>query len=439
MKNLFLTKRFFYLFWAIVLFFAFALLLPWLLIAAKAAVLVLLLSTLTDIYLLYATKGIHAERILPDKFSNGNDNEVTILFENRYSFDVKLSVYEDYPVQFQIRDGAFTLGLKGGETRRLSYSLRPVKRGEYVFGYVNTLASGSIGLVMRRFRSCNKQKVAVYPSFVQMRKYELLAFTNRLNEAGNRKIRKIGNSSEFEHIRPYVQGDDPRKVNWQATARRGDIMVNNFQDERSQQVFCLIDKGRVMKMPFEGMSLLDYAINASLVLLNTALIKGDKAGLITFSNQISNVVAAERRPAQLNKIMEVLYNQRTFYKETDYEILYATIRRTVTQRSMLMLFTNFETIESIKRQLFFMRKLAKQHLLVVVLFENTEMNMLLDSVPETVEDIYVKTIAEKFKLNKRYMVRELEQYGIHTILTSPAGLTVSTINKYIELKSRGIL
>ena len=437
MKNLFLTRRFFTLFWGCVLLFVVSLMVQWLLIIALAGIFVIVLSTCIEIVMLYSNKGIIAERILPDKFSNGNENNVQILLENRYNFAVKLKIYEDYPVQFQIRDGAMDVTLIRNESKHLNYTLKPVKRGEYIFGYVNTLVTSNLGLVYRRFRTCKDQKVAVYPSFVQMRRFELLAISNRLSEIGIKKIRKIGTSAEFEHIRPYVQGDDPRKVNWQATARRGDLMVNNFQDERSQQVYCIIDKGRTMKMPFEGMSLLDFAINASLVLLNTAFVKGDKAGLITFSNQISNIVPAERRPTQINKILEVLYNQKTFYKESDYEILYATTKLKISQRSLLVLFTNFETIEGMKRQLFFLRKLAMQHLLVVVSFENTQMNLLLESSPETLEEIYIKTIAEKFTFDKRLIVRELEQNGIHTILTPPADLTVSVINKYLELKARG--
>jgi uncharacterized protein (DUF58 family) len=416
-----------------------SLILPWLLSIAILAFIVVISSAVIEIIMLHATKGITAERILPEKFSNGNDNTVEILIENRYNFPVKLIILEDYPVQFQIRDKGMEVSLNRNEPKRLTYILKPLKRGEYIFGFVNTLATGPLGMVYRRFRSCKDQKVAVYPSFVQMRRFELMAVSNRLTEIGIKKIRKVGTSSEFEHIRSYVQGDDPRKVNWQATARRGDIMINNYQDERSQQVYCLIDKGRVMKMPFEGMSLLDYAINASLVLLNTALVKGDKAGLITFSNQISNIVPAERRPAQMNKIMEVLYSQKTFYKESDYEILFATTKLKITQRSLLLLFTNFETIEGLKRQLFFLRKLAVQHLLVVVFFKNTELNTLLESNPHSIEEIYIKTIAEKFSLDKRLIVRELEQYGIHSILTSPADLTVSVINKYIELKARGFV
>lgn len=437
--NFFLTKRFFYFFWSCVLLFTISLGVPWLLNVAIIYFFVIAASTVTEILMLYGKQGIIANRILPEKFSNGNDNPVYIHFSNSYGFPVRLKVYEDYPVQFQIRDQGFSLNMARNSETKLTYTLRPVKRGEYQFGYINTMAGGPLGLVSRRYRSCKGDKVAVFPSFIQMRKYELLAISNRLSEIGVKRMRKIGVSAEFENIRPYVQGDDPRKVNWQATARRGDIMINNYQDERSQQVYCLIDKGRVMKMPFEGMSLLDYAINASLVLLNTAIVKGDKAGLITFSNQIGNLVPAEKRPTQINKIMEVLYNQKTLYLESDYEKLFATIRLKISQRSLLVLFTNFESVEGLKRQLYFLQLLSKQHLLVVVFFENTEMLSVLRSYPKTVEDIYVKTIAEKFTFDKHLIVRELEKYGIQTILCAPENLTVSVINKYLELKSRNLI
>lgn len=439
MKNFFLTKRFFYFFWGCVVLFAISLGIPWLLNVVIIGFFVFMASTLTEVLMLYSRKGIIAVRLLPERFSNGNDNMVHIQFSNSYSFPVKLQVYEDYPVQFQLRDIGFSLLMARNSEKRLSYSLKPVKRGEYLFGFVNTLTGGPLGLVNRRYRSCKGDKVAVYPSFIQMRRFELMAISNRLSEIGVKRIRKIGVSTEFENIRQYVQGDDPRKVNWQATARRGDIMVNSYQDERSQQVYCLVDKGRVMKMPFEGMSLLDYAINASLVLLNTAIVKGDKAGLITFSNQIGNIVPAEKRPTQMNKIMEVLYNQKTLYLESDYEKLFATVRLKISQRSLLLLFTNFESVEGLKRQLYFLQLLAKQHLLVVVFFENTEISTLLQSYPKTIEDIYIKTIAEKFTFNKHLIVRELEQFGIQAILCAPENLTVRVINKYLELKARNLV
>ena len=171
-------------------------------------------------------------------------------------------------------------------------------------------------------------------------------------------MRKIGHSMEFEQIKEYVRGDDYRTLNWKATARHGNFMVNTYTDERSQQIYCLINKGRVIKMPFEGMTLLDYAINASLVLSSVALQKQDKAGLITFAQQLDAFIAADKKPTQISNILETLYKQQTNFLEPDFEKLFSVVRNRITQRSLLILFTNFESFESLERELPSLKKLA---------------------------------------------------------------------------------
>ena len=276
----------------------------------------------------------------------------------------------------------------------------------------------------------------VYPSFLQMRKYELMAISNQLSEIGIKKIRRLGHSLEFEQVKNYVPGDDYRTINWKATARQGNLMVNNYTDEKSQHVYCIIEKSRVMKMPFEGLSLLDYAINASLVLSSVALIKEDKAGLITVAEKIGAVLPADRRPTQLNKILEVLYKEKTRYLETNMELLYTTIRSVIKQRSLVVFFTNFESMSALHRQLPILKRIAKFHLLLVVFFENTELKVLTEKPAKDVEDIYIKTIAEKFAYDKKLIVKELSKNNIQSILSTPQNLTVNTINKYLELKAR---
>lgn len=241
---------------------------------------------------------------------------------------------------------------------------------------------------------------------------------------------------EFEHIKEYVRGDDYRTINWKATARKADLMVNNYTDERSQQIYCLINKGRVMKMPFGGMTLLDHAINASLVLSNVALVKQDKAGLITFAENLDTFLQADKKPTQMNLLLESLYRQNTQFLEPDFEKLFSIIRNRITNRSLLILFTNFESIESLQREMPALKKIAHYHLLLVVFFENTELRFLMERKAATIEDIYIKTIAEKFAFEKRLMVKELHKNGIPSILTTPEHLTVNTVNKYLELKTR---
>ena len=213
-------------------------------------------------------------------------------------------------------------------------------------------------------------------------------------------------------------------------------MVNNYTDERSQQVYCIVNKGRVMKMPFGGMTLLDHAINASLVLSNVALVKQDKAGLITFAENLDSFVPADKKPTQMNLLLEALYRQQTRFLEPDFEKLYAVVRTRITHRSLLVLFTNFESLESLEREMPALKRLARYHLLLVVFFENTELKALTNQASSTVEDIYIKTIAEKFAFEKRQMVKELHNNGILSILTTPENLNVNTVNKYLELKTR---
>lgn len=390
-----------------------------------------------DYLLLYTKKrGVYARRSHAERFSNGDENPVRLDVENRYGFKIWIKIIDEIPHQFQRRDVLFTDELNKNESSVIEYKLRPVKRGNYNFGTINVFASSEIGLIRRRYKFQQPADVPVYPSYLQMRKYQLMAISNRLNEVGVKKVRRLGHSMEFEQIKEYVIGDDYRTVNWKATARKGQLMVNNFTDEKSQQVYCIIDKGRVMKMPFNGLSLMDYAINASLVLSNVALTKQDKAGIITFSNRPGSFLVANKKAAQMQSILDTLYNQKTRYMESDFEQLYINVRRNISQRSLVVLFTNFESLSGMRRHLPYLRKIAQHHLLLTVFFENTELKEILQSPAKTVEDVYTKTVAEKFAFEKRQVAKELQQYGILSILTPPEQLTINTINKYLELKAR---
>jgi uncharacterized protein (DUF58 family) len=401
---------------------------------------IFLAAQLTDLILLFRVRrGLSGKRISADKLSNGDENEISIYLENFYTFKTVLRVFDEIPHQFQRRDLEFNLTLDPGESKVIRYHLRPVKRGEYSFGSVNVLLSSPLNLFSRRFRFSADKLVPVYPSYIQMRKYELMAISHRLTDTGIKKIRRIGQNQEFELIKEYVAGDDFRTVNWKATARKSRLMVNQYQDERSQQVYSLIDKGRVMQMPFNGMSLLDYAINATLVISNIAIKKSDKAGLITFQDRIGSVLPAARLNNQMAAIQEILYNQKTAFLESDFSALYTRIRRSISQRSLLLLFTNFESIHSLHRQLPYLINLARTHLLVVIFFENTELKEVIDQPAENLKEIYYKAIAERFSYEKKLIVKELQSHGIQSILTPPEKLTLNTINKYLELKARNLI
>ncbi len=395
---------------------------------------------LIDIVLLYKGHyGVAASRQLPEKFSNSDANQLSVELKNNYPFKVSLEIIDEIPVQFQKRDFLKKLQIPAQQAASFSYELRPVERGEYIFGHLNVYVSSRYGIVKRRFTFDKDGMVKVYPSFIQMKKYAFLALDNRLTLLGMKKMRRIGHTMEFEQIKEYVIGDDVRTINWKATAKQADLMINQFQDEKSQPIYCLLDASRSMKMPFEGLSLLDYAINSTLAFSNIALKKKDKVGMITFAETIKNHLPASSRKVHLNTVLEILYNIKTDFLDSDFGTLYAQIKRSVTQRSLLLLFTNFEHISAMERQLGYLKALSRKHILVVIFFKNTELDELLESPAEEVPQIYHKTIAQKSDYDKKVMAATLEQYGIQTILTKPQDLTVNTINKYLEIKARGLL
>ena len=406
---------------------------------AQMLLFVFLSLLVVDYILLFKQKGISASRILPEKLSNGDENYIEITLLNDYSFTSSIKLIDELPFQYQKRDFEINTKLFKQEHKKISYTLRPLERGAYYFGHLNIYANSPRDFVSRRFQYSKDAMVPNYPSFLQLKKYMLLAFSNKIFEYGLKKIRRIGHTMEFEQIKDYIQGDDLRNINWRATAKSNKLMVNQYQDERSQPVYSVIDKGRVMKMPFEGLSLLDYAINASLVISNVALKKQDKAGIFSFSRKVENKVIAERRPSQMNKILETLYNLDTDFVESDFSRLYIDIKRNLNQRSLLLLYTNFETLDALYRQLPYLKAISKNHLLVVIFFENTELlKLTLKSTKNTFE-IFEKTIAEKFIYEKKLIVNELQKHGIQSILTAPEHLTINTINKYLEIKARGLL
>lgn len=407
---------------------------------ALIGIIVFSIISVIDIFMLYRIKmPLQVKRLAPEKFSNGDDNGIEIYLSNGYPFKADFSVIDEIPHQFQKRDVNFVLTAQPGETKLIKYTLRPVKRGEYQFGHVNVLVSSPLRLISRRMKFDGEKYVAVYPSFMQMKKYEFLAISNKLTMYGVKKIRRLGHNTEFEKIKEYVQGDDIRTINWKATAKKNSLMVNQYIDERAQPVYNVIDMGRAMRMPFNGLSLLDYSINASLVLSNTAIHKFDKAGIITFSHKVNSILAADRKVGQMNKIMELLYKQKTGYLESNFEALYISMSRQLTQRSLILLYTNFESISSARRQMPYLRQIAKKHLLCVVFFVNTELRTFLEQPAESSEQIYEKTIAEKFDFEKRQIVKELSAYGIYSLLTEPENLTVNAINKYLGFKAQGLI
>lgn len=399
------------------------------------ALLLFAIILLVDGWMLYHVRGIKAFRKCPVRFSNGDDNAISIRVENSYSYTVSVEVIDEIPFAFQKRDVNFHLYLQPHEGKNIDYSLHPVCRGVYDFGFIRVFASSPIGILVRRYTCGDSCQVKVYPSFLMLHHYELLAIDNRLTDQGIKRIRRVGHHTEFDQIKDYVRGDEFRMINWKATARRNRLMVNVYQDERAQSVYAIIDKGRMMQQAFRGMTLLDYAINAALVLAYIAMRKEDMSGIATFNERFDTFIPASKRQGQMQVLLEALYNQQTDFGESDFSSLCVHLDKHLYRRSLLVLYTNFSGLDSLQRQLLYLQQLSHRHRLLVVFFEDVELNEYIASSSHSTEDYYRHVIAEKFAFEKRLIVSSLKQHGIFSLLTTPENLSVDVINKYLEIKT----
>ncbi len=433
--SLFFTKRFYIAAWLIVLLFVAAYIYSPLFVLAKIVFGLAWIVVGFDIWQMYRRNGeMSGRRECTERFSNGDENQVLISFCNPYPFRVGVEVIDEAPVQFQLRNLMLTCRLAAAEEKTLGYTVVPKRRGEYKFDRIRIFFTSPLGLVMRRFTVGESQTVKVYPSYTRLSNYAFLAIRRNLREYGIKKVRRVGVDTEFEQIKDYVIGDEYRNINWKASARTAQLKVNVYQQERSQDIYCIIDKGRMMQQSFDKMSLLEYAINSALALSYVAVKKEDKAGLVTFSDQFDTFLPPARGMVQMHRMMDSLYRQQTIFSESDYSALAVHFLSKVTKRSLIILYANFATAHTMKRELPYLRQIAERHRLVVVIFADSSLRTFADGKAVSEEEYFQRLLAERFIDEKKNLIAKMHQMGIDTVYTTPDNLSVDMINKYLQIR-----
>ncbi|MCQ2199568.1 MAG: DUF58 domain-containing protein [Paludibacteraceae bacterium] len=401
---------------------------------------VLFVLSLVDVFFLYMLRGtIECERIVSDVLSNGDDNDVVLRLKNTFAFDVDVVIEDGIPDEFQMRDFELNTKLAKGEEKELVYKLRPVRRGEYLFYDISVFVARPWGFLRRKVVIPAEKLCKVLPSYMFLHNMEFLSIMNQDQKLGAHKIPKLGNGSEFENIREYTQGDDYRMMNWKATARRHTLMVNQYSDQRCQDIYSIIDKGRGMQHTFNGLTLLDYSINSSLQLSYVALRHQDNAGLLTFENEIGSHLPSSHNMIVLHKMQETLYNEKTSFAQSDYMKLLSYTRSTITKRSLMVIYTSFDSLNSLKRQLSYIQMMAKSHVVLVVFFIDQDIYDMAAQPTKSTLDNATQMVAQNFMFEQKQIVKELRKRGIFSLLTHPMDLNANVINKYLELKARHVV
>ncbi len=382
---------------------------------------------------------IEIERQCEEKLSLLADNPVSITITNHWDKPLTGSMIDEYPDPGRIKPERIDFHIAPGQSVTLTYHYRPEKRGDVLFPKVHLRIIGRLGFIIRRLAVKHETKAQVYPNLIQTRRYDLLARKGALFAAGFKPIGRFGRGTEFSQLREYNPDDEFRAIDWKASARRGKLVVREYEVERSQPLTLFIDCGRQMIGRIDEHTRLDYAINAALMLAYVAILKGDQVGLIAFGAKIQHYLAPRRGTAQLNRIIEALYDVQPSVVESDYAGAIKTFLSTWRKRSLIVLFSDVVDPSASSVLLSHLPSVHPRHLPLAVLLKDPELAEIEHQVPSNANELYEKAVACDLATSRELASRQLSRAGCLVVDVAPQDLTVAVVNEYLRLKARSLI
>lgn len=417
---------------------------PWLSTPALCYDSVVLAFILADIFLT-PRRAVSVARSVEDKLSLDVENKVTLTARYKpaardaYGGRLRNVVIRDEPPQeLQCdRDATFTVQVSAGSRdASREYHVRPHSKGDFEFGDLFVAYDGYFGLICRMERISAKQSVKVYPNLVETEKYDMLARSGRLMQVGIRNIRQRGGGSEFESLREYVPGDEYRKIDWRATARRHKLISRQYEAERAQNIMLLIDTGRNMLQKVGNMAKLDYVINTALMLAYVASSSDDRIGLMVFDAEVRAFIPPAKGKTQVYYLLDALYNTSAQMVESDYYGAFTELAARNRRRSLVVLFTDLLDTESSAGIVSALPILERAHRPLCVTVSDPYITGAAKGAPETAAEAYRKAVSMQVLQERRQAITVLKRRGVWTIDSPPETLTSDLINHYLTLKSR---
>jgi uncharacterized protein (DUF58 family) len=379
-----------------------------------------------------------------EKLSLGAENPVTIWVENFSHIPLILTLKDEFPQDFGVDREALALTVSPRSEGAVVYKVLPPRRGDFAFGRLHFRYAGPLGLVQRQGRADLTQKVKVYPNLQEVGKYELLARRGRLEEVGFRRLRLKGEGRELESLRDYVPGDDFRRIHWKATARRGKPIAMEYEAEKNQRVFFLLDCGRMMtaQTTAQGagpMTKLDYAVNACLMMSYLAVRFQDQAGILAFGREILTYLPPHKGKHQVKRILESLYALSPQLAEPNYTLAFRYLSMLEKKRSLVVIFTDLVDATASRELLRQVKALSPRHLPLFIAIGDPEITDWREKPLQEEEDLYRKAVAAELLESREEALRELTSRGALVLDVPPRELTLKSVNKYLEIKGRGLL
>jgi uncharacterized protein (DUF58 family) len=402
---------------------------------------VVLITTAVADYLLSERAGsFRVGREMEERLAMGAENEITIRITNRGRRKISFIVKDEYPPEMELvspREAQLTI--PAGRARSWRYAVLPTARGKYEFGNTVVRFRTRFGLLWRQVNFSTSAEAKVYPDIREARKHEIYAHRNRRPEPGLRRMRVRGQGREFESLREFVIGDEIRHISWAATARRGKLITRQYTIERSQNIVVLLDTGRLMTARIGKLTKLDHAVNATLSIAYVAAAGGDNVGLVAFSRRVVSYLPPRRGRDQINRLMESLYGIEPEMIEPSYKRAFNFFSANCHRRSLVVILTDLVDRETSADLLAHASQLIPRHLPLIVTIGDTDLRELVRDRPASSADVYRQAVAEEILRQREEALMRIRHAG-GLALDVPAGrLSLELVNKYLEVKERGML
>jgi uncharacterized protein (DUF58 family) len=398
----------------------------------------LLAAAAADALLVPRRGRLRVERRAPARLSLGGTGEERIVLANATARPVRLRLTDDLP-PLLAREGEEVreVVVPAGREAAVSFGVRAEERGDAAYGDVHLRITGPLGLVWLQRRECRADPARVQPGVLEVRRYRLLGLRNRLHEAGIRNVRQRGEGGSFESLREYVRGDDPRTLDWKATARRGGLMVRQYEAERRQNVLLGIDAGRLMTQKVGGRERLDHALSAALLLADVASLHGDRVGLLVFADRVEQYLPPAR--ASLPRLADALGSVQARMVEPNYPAAFTYLARQLRRRSLLVMFTDIIDTEASGALVSHLMRAAARHLPLAVAIRNPELEAAAAAPPEDESAVFRRAAAEELLQARAHALTAMQRAGVLVADTRPQDAVPAVVNRYLEVKRRALL
>jgi uncharacterized protein (DUF58 family) len=399
---------------------------------------ILLSAALIDFFRCPGSDRITVARTIPRPLAVDRANEVLLDVSNLSGSPVLMRIRDDTPQQSTTRNALITAVIGPGSGTRLTYPLTPLKRGRAEFGNIHFWTLGPLGLAWKRGESQAAGIVKFYPALALIERQRMQVRWSSSQDVV-RPLKKRGEGSDFDNLREYVPGDDPRLVNWAATARRGRPIVRQNRIERSQNIFLVLDVGRMMTARVMGRTKLDFSIEAGLLLAYAALEVGDKVGITTVGQEVLNFLAPSKAPDQFGRILESVYALQPRLEEPRYYLVLSDLSTKLRRRSLMVIFTDLIDERASEGLIRYSLALLPRHLPLVVAMSDTELAHIAGATPEEKSDLYRKAVASELLERRERLLARLRTAGVLVLDTPPDKISTAVLDRYLEIKGRNVL